>query len=124
MLLLLACTTGGKLDSDTGNLEPTLTNVQAAVFVSCAFDSCHGASNAGGLSLVEGESYGELVGVAAVGDSSKTLVVAGDSASSYLVQKLVSDTSIVGDPMPPSAQLEQYRIELVEAWIAAGALDN
>lgn len=74
--------------------------------------------------MEDGDSYGELVGVAASGDSSKTLVVAGDPDGSYLMAKLRGEVGIAGDPMPPSELLDTARLDLVEAWIAAGALDD
>lgn len=118
--LLLAC--DGK-STDTAPLDPTFSNVQDAVFTpSCAFSSCHGAgAGAGGLDLNAGSSYDALVDVASTGAPDQTLVIPGDPDGSYLMLKLDGDPSITGDEMPPGASLESERLELVRAWIAAGA---
>lgn len=123
--LLWACTNAKEsVDSGSSALQPTLTNVQAEVFRSCTFSSCHGSTPAGGLDLLEGESYKELVGVASEEKPELMRVVAGDPSSSYLVMKLRDDPSIVSDEMPPGAVLPEDKVSLVEAWISAGAQDN
>ena len=125
ILIWLACS-GGKesVDSGTAAEEPTLSNVQADVFRSCTFSSCHGSTPAGQLDLLPGQSYGELVGVASSEQPTVMRVVAGDPASSYIMLKLQNDPSITSDEMPPGAPLPAGKISLVEAWIAAGAQDN
>lgn len=123
-LLLLACS-GNKDSSGETAVEPTLGNVQAQVFnLSCGYSTCHDASAGGGLSLAEGESYASLVGGAAHGDPTKTLVIAGDPDNSYLMMKLSRDGDIVGDPMPPGASVESSQLELVRGWILDGAPNN
>lgn len=110
-------------------LDPTLTNVQAEVFdKSCAFSSCHGsAGGSGKLDLTPGESHGELVEVAADYDPTQTLVVPGAPDESFLMTKLFlsEPTDAEGDPMPQTGgALDDEKIALVEAWIAAGAKDD
>lgn len=123
-LFLLACS-GNKDSSSEAVVAPTLTNVQAQVFnLSCGYSTCHDASAGGGLSLADGESYASLVGVAAHGDPTQTLVIAGDPDNSYLMMKLGRDGTIVGDPMPPGAAVESSQLELVRGWILDGAPDN
>ena len=46
------------------------------------------ANNAGGLSLVEGVSYGELVNVGEPNKPGAIRVIPGDPAASYLIHKL------------------------------------
>lgn len=122
IILLLACTGSFKDSQDTGSLEPTLSNVQSTVFTpSCAFSSCHGSGAAGGLDLTDGMSYSELVDVPAAGITGETLVIPADPDNSYLVKKLEGAEGIADDPMPPGAMLEQYRLDRVRDWIAAGA---
>lgn len=128
---LLACAPE-VVDSGT-TLAPTLVNVQAEVFTpSCAFSTCHGdGGGSAGLSLLDGVSYSELVGIPAEGDAQTgtppegtTRVVPGSPDASYLVQKLQGSDGIVGDPMPSSAGLDAERLALVREWIATGAEDN
>ena len=109
--------------------EPTLTRVQSEVFdASCAFSSCHGeGGGSGNLSLVDGESYAELVGVAADIDTGVTRVVAGDADASFLVAKLenTQEPTTQGDAMPTTGGgLDEDRLQLVRDWIDAGAADD
>jgi hypothetical protein len=52
------------------------------------------------------------------------LIKAGDHASSYLMRKLLGSASIVGEPMPPSADqaLNSEELAMVAKWIDSGAL--
>jgi Planctomycete cytochrome C len=88
------------------------------------FDSscvgCHGSGGNGGMDLRPGESYGNLVGIDAVG-SSGFRVEAGNSAASFLVQRLAGSA---GGVMPPDGPLPASTVEKVTTWIDAGALDN
>lgn len=130
ILLLLACTPDEPVDS---GVAPTLVNVQAEVFTaSCAFSTCHGdgGGNAG-LSLLDGVSYSELVGIEAEGDEKygpppegAIRVVPGDPDASYLVAKLSGEGDYVGTLMPGASGLDAERLELVRQWISEGAQDN
>jgi hypothetical protein len=127
-LLLLAC--AGPDGGDTAtDLEPTLTNVQAEVFTpSCAFSSCHGGGGGGAsdLDLSDGAAHAEIVGVEAVDAPGEILVVAGDSAGSYLVKKCAAEAGIIGEPMPDGDAdgLDAERLALLKAWVDAGAQDD
>jgi len=129
LLALLACTAS---TDDTGKTttaaSDTLTAVQAETFTpSCAFSACHSSTNpASGLDLTDGNAYAALVGVAAQDAPTETLVIAGDSANSYLVKKCAAESDIVGDPMPAgsSGGLDAERLAHLIAWIDAGAMDN
>ncbi len=130
LLLLLACT--GAPPEDTGGAAPaevTLTQVQADVFTaSCAFSTCHSAVGGGAadLDLSDGSAHAELVGVESTDNPGQILVVAGDSAASYLVKKCSAEAGIAGEPMPDGDPdgLDDERLALLRAWIDAGALDN
>lgn len=126
LLLWLACSGGKDSSTDSaGAVEPTLTNVQAEVFdKSCAFSSCHSGAGAGGLSLDPGASHGELVGRDSTAVPGTPLVATGEPDASYLVWKLEERDGITGDPMPPGAAVSDSQMELVVAWIAAGAKDD
>lgn len=82
---------------------------------------CHTASSAGGLSLASAAiSYTSLVdaSVRAASCSDRTLVVPGDAASSYLVEKLLGSAGICGSPMPRGRDpLPAEEIATIEAWI-------
>jgi len=58
------------------------------------------------------------------GGPSENLVTPGDPTDSYLYEKLSTATPQVGQQMPQSGQLDPSLLDLVQQWIAAGALDN
>jgi hypothetical protein len=104
----------------------TLTQVQDEVFTpSCVFSTCHDASANGGLNLTRGKSYSQLVGIAALGAPSKTRVVAGSTAQSYLVEKLTATSPAAGVRMPQGGDpVPAAKLELIRSWIEAGARDD
>lgn len=108
---------------------PTFTEVQDDVLTpACAFSSCHSTANAGNagmLDLTKGVAYGELVGVTAFEAPDRTLVVAGDLAASYLVNKIENEGLPSGvREMPPDQPLSAARIDLVKSWIEGGAAND
>ncbi len=103
-------------------------NVQTIFTANCATGTCHrGTTPAAGLSLVEGVSYTNTVGVAASGKSGAIRIVKSNSAGSYLYQKVTNAAGIVGELMPPPASggsLSPAEKDLLKAWIDQGALNN
>jgi hypothetical protein len=107
----------------------TFDDIQHEIFDrSCALSGCH-ASGAGGLYLVEGESWGELFlkrpTNAAAADNLKFRVDPGRPWNSYLVDKLRGRFKVGEDGpsgrMPPGTALDECAIREVERWIQAGA---
>ena len=77
------------------------------------------------LHLNAEESFDALVGQASVQDASLTRVVAGDSSTSLLFQKVGSDFPPVGARMPlGGAPLSDADIALIRDWIDQGAPNN
>jgi len=119
-LFLFAC---GDKDSDSGAVavDASFEGIKADVLVpSCGFSSCHGAG-AGGLTLDSDTTVEDLVGVDSVGKPGDTLVIAGDSAGSYLIQKMRDESGIEGTVMPQGGMLDEDIIARVELWIDDGA---
>lgn len=123
---------GGSSGSDTeasssgsgGLVVDYETDVQPIWNGSC---TCHlmggsGTMTAPFLTLNPGMSIAELVGVDSE-QSALRRIEAGSTDESYLWQKLTGAHEAVGegDPMPPSGTLEDAQLEIVEAWILAGA---
>lgn len=124
-LALAAC--GDKADDSGGDTAAPVDNSFEAISAdilqpSCGFSSCHGAG-AGGLQLDADTTPDDLVGVASTAKAGAVLVVAGDSAGSYLIQKMRDDPDIEGTVMPQGGMLDEATIQRVEAWIDAGATD-
>jgi hypothetical protein len=110
------------------------TDVLPLLVESCSFSSCHaGAQPDAGLDLTEGNAYGELVNIATSQcNGSRTRVIPGDPAESYLVDKLLGvDMCGTGQKMPrtypPGSSASPWTPEktaIVEAWVCGGALDD
>jgi hypothetical protein len=64
------------------------------------------------------------VGVVATELSGFKRVAPGNAADSYLYMKIAGDPRIAGDRMPFGGTLTAAEIELVRAWIDAGAKNN
>jgi hypothetical protein len=119
-----------------GSTPATFKRVYDEVIVANSCDSafCHGGTATGGLSLVDQASaYDNLVGVAAQGPqcackTTKKRVEAGKPDESLLVEKLAKAKPVCGTQMPPPGGAQppatQAQIELVRAWISAGAKND
>jgi hypothetical protein len=105
---------------------PTLTAVQETVFTPhCARTGCHaGPAPEQGMNLSEGLAYGFTVGVDSVELPGFKRVAPGNAADSYLYMKITGDPRIFFDRMPLRDTLTADEIDLVRAWIDAGAEDN
>jgi hypothetical protein len=82
---------------------------------------CHTVGSSGGLHLDPATaSYANLVGVNAASSAcnTRTRVIPGDAASSYLIAKLRGESDICGLPMPRNLPLlPEEEIQLIESWI-------
>jgi hypothetical protein len=111
-------------------LEPTWASIYECIIATeCA--TCHSASQPtyfedSKLDLSTAAlAYAGLVGVEAAGEECAgmgTLVVPGDADASLLIDKMGADPSC-GDPMPlpPASLIPQDRVDVIRAWIEAGA---
>ncbi len=118
-----------QVDNDNDNTVVSFANdVQPVLTASCA--GCHspgGGADLFGISLqlTADVSYGLLVNQPSVLDSELTLVVPGEAASSFLLEKVSSNPPSIGDRMPRFAPaLSQAQIDLIRDWINQGARDN
>ncbi len=124
-LLTVACNTGKNPGDSSGDTSHTTSNGFCAV--RDVFDaqcvSCHSPSNLqGDLDLVT-DPQAALVGVASP-TYGTVLVVAGDSASSFLYQKVTGTQGASGDSMPPGATLGAADAETIRTWIDNGATSD
>jgi len=108
-------------------IEPTLTSIQSRIFdVSCAASACHDAElpqQMLDLSSLEA-SETNLINVASEQVPSLLRVAPGDSAASYLMNKLLGkdmapDTTRMPQLVPDG--LCSAKIDAVELWIDDGA---
>ncbi|MDD8017354.1 MAG: hypothetical protein PHP42_03160 [Bacteroidota bacterium] len=127
---ITGCNDEGLVAPPTTLIKPTLQSIQAVVFNNCSTPSCHGAGGKGGLILIEGQSYGQLVNQQSIGDgdhSPKFYRIKPFSVdSSFLYIKLTNPHSpSQGDRMPQtSSPLPQNVIDAIRQWIGQGAKNN
>jgi hypothetical protein len=130
-VLLLAFGLGCEPPEGQEDVQPTLSDIQAKVFTpSCAISGCHNVeSKKGNLILVEGQAFGQLVGIparqaGALADN-KLRVIEGDPDNSYLIQKIEGPDSGEGLKMPPGTrQISDSAKAALRQWVLDGALDN
>ena len=130
LLAGVACAGDGTgLDGDDGGDEVTLSRVQPIFTGNCTFSGCHaGSSPAQGMSLVAGQAFSNVVNVPAIELPTMNRVTPNQPDNSYLVHK-VQDTHVdvggSGGRMPLNrSPLSQSDIDLIRAWIQAGAQSN
>ena len=99
-------------------------DIQSIFSNSCALSGCHGASAAGGLILIQGQSYANLVNVKSGGEPDKVRAIPNDATNSYIVIKVEGRQS-VGSKMPLSGTaLSANQIQNIKNWISKGAKNN
>jgi hypothetical protein len=116
---------GGNPGGNPGG-TPTVdfaTQIQPIFDNNCAFSGCHAADTAsGGMVLDAGQSYGNLVNVTSSEVAPDKRVVPGNSAASYLYEKLTGNPPRSGERMPLGTNIPDDQIALIKQWIDEGAL--
>lgn len=131
LLASVACAGDGTgLDEADGGDEVTLSRDVQPIFTgNCVFSGCHaGSSPEQGMSLSAGQTFGSVVNVAAMELPSMNRVTPSEPDNSYLVHKVQGTHLSVGgsgSQMPLNrSPLSQSDINLIRAWIQAGAQSN
>lgn len=120
----------GACDGGDEDAPPTFTELREEVLTpSCVFATCHKSpdASAAGLMNLEGtndEVHAVLVDVPSSVLPDRIRVTPSDPDASYVMEKLTSAMPEAGEQMPMNAELEPHRIELVRAWIDAGAAND
>jgi hypothetical protein len=118
-------------DSSTGTEPPPAlkddpsfaADIQSVFTNNCISPGCHNAGAAGGMVLLQGQSYANLVNVASTQEPGKTRVIPSDSANSYIVIKL-EGRQTNGSRMPLGGALNSNSIQNIKNWIDKGAKNN
>jgi hypothetical protein len=102
------------------------TDVQTIFTANCASAGCHkGMAPQEGLDLSVGNAYADLVNVAAKQcNDGRKLVLPGDPAQSYLIDKMMGVDLCSGTKMPKNGILPSQQITTIANWICAGAPNN
>ncbi|MCB9635535.1 MAG: hypothetical protein H6721_25740 [Sandaracinus sp.] len=128
-LALAACTPSGDgaagPTGDAGVFEGPCTtedDVRAVVFErSCTSSACHDARRPkAGLDLETPGAMERMLGVFSVHEAcaDRLLLVPGEPASSFFLDKLLGREGECGDPMPDLGALEPAQRRCVAEWIA------
>ncbi len=127
-VLLSSCTIPGDPLFDQKDIQEINEDepIDFATQVMPIFESsclnCHGSFALGGLSL---ESFNDLiVGGDNVAAGTATMVVPCDPDSSFLYDKVVTDTPSAGSRMPQGGKLADVEIEIIRLWIEQGASET
>ncbi len=124
----VACAGDGTgLELVSGVDQVTLSGDVQPIFTStCALSGCHGGTNPQlGMNLSAGQTFANVVNVQAIELSTMNRVTPGQPDNSYLVHKVQGthlDVGGSGFQMPLGrSPLTQMQIDLIRAWIDAGA---
>ena len=116
----LSCGDAG-VDPPWTNTNLPLGNRMANMLHDCSgAEACH-LQGSGGLTIVFGNEFAQLIDVRSVERPELLRVAPGDPAQSYVYLKLAGDGGIDGSPMPASVSFDPRRPALAWAWIEAGA---
>lgn len=103
-------------------------DVQPIFSGNCAFSGCHaGPTPQQGQNLSAGNAYANIVGVFSRELPTMLRIDPGQPLTSYLVHKIRGTQLQVGGQgvrMPFGGQLTQPEIDVIRAWVQAGALNN
>lgn len=126
----VACAGDGTgLDEFEGDGAVTLEDVEPILTGNCAVSGCHtGANPAQGMNLGAGQTFSNVVNVVSRELPSMNRVTPNQPDNSYLVHKIQGthlDVGGSGVRMPLGrSPLSQGQIDLIRAWIEAGAQSN
>jgi hypothetical protein len=114
-----ACNAGGQCEPVTSTLVSFAQQIQPLLDQHCSY--CHTAAL--DFDSTQGVSYGRLVNGRSLSCPERIFVIPGDSADSYLVDKMWGVLGLcAGSTMRYGATNAQ--LQLVSDWIDQGALDN
>ena len=109
-------------DGDGGVPKVTLAQLSMEIFTpSCTFSGCHGGSFlSANMSLEADRIAGEIIGVASSG-SDLNRIEPGDPEASFLLKRVRGDSDVSSQMPLNRTPLTAEQIEMIRAWIAAGA---
>jgi hypothetical protein len=127
-MLLYYCGSDSPSNTETPPMlidDPSFTSDIQTIFINnCISSGCHNAGAAGGMVLLQGQAYANLVNVASSQEPDKTRVIPNDATNSYIVIKL-EGRQTNGSRMPlGGAALHANTIQNIKNWINKGAKNN
>lgn len=99
------------------NLQPIFTQ-------NCVANGCHNSAAQGGMVLLQGPAYVNLVNIPSTQELNRMRVLPGDAANSYLIIK-IEGSQTIGTRMPLRREpLDEVLIQNLINWINKGAKNN
>jgi len=112
------CTCGSTSVSFAADIQPIFDG-------HCNSNACHGGVvPAGMLNLKSGAAYGSIVGVPSGQCASRLIVAPGETANSYILNKVLGVDLCFGSKMPKTGSIASSDVLALSSWICNGALDN
>ncbi len=118
--LASACSGTDTQPTPSNTCTPDLASIQETVFArSCSQQGCHASVEpAAFLDLASPGLEKRLVGTPSGTCENKALVVPGNPAQSFLVEKVKQEMPTCGLRMPPAGGLPAEEVSCIESWIA------
>ena len=99
-------------------------SIQPIFTQNCVANGCHNSAARGGLVLLQGPAYVNLVNIPSTQEPSRMRVIPGDAENSYLIIKLEGSQTI-GIKMPLGREpLDQVLIQNIINWVNMGARND
>lgn len=131
-IFLMSCSSDTPFEADNNpspdNDLSEFSKIQSEIFTpTCALSGCHSGSNPqANLNLSAGEAYNALVNVNSIQIPSRKRVAPGNSADSYLIDKLKGTNMAANTSQMPfgGIPLSDAIIDSIAKWIDSGAPNN
>jgi len=131
VLTTVALTHCGSSSSTNTEPPPTVkddpsfaSDIQSIFNNNCISSGCHDTSASGGMVLLQGQSYANLVSVTSTQEPAKTRVIPNNATDSYLVIKLEGRQTNGGRMPLGGSALNANSIQNIKNWIDKGAKNN
>jgi hypothetical protein len=99
-------------------------HIQPIFTQNCVANGCHNSAAGGGLVLLQGPAYVNLVNIPSTQEPNRMRVLPGDAANSYMIIKIEGNQTI-GTRMPLGREpLDQVLIQNLINWVNKGAMNN
>jgi hypothetical protein len=128
MMLLYCCGSNSSTNTTTPSTakdDPSFAgDIQPIFTANCVSSGCHGGTASAELTLLQGQSYVNVVNVASTEDASKKRILPNDATNSYLVMK-IEGRQTSGARMPfGGSPLNNTDIQNIKNWVNKGAKNN
>jgi len=122
--ILFSCGSSLKVPKGVFSDPSFYFNIQPIFTQNCVANGCHNSAAQGGLVLLQGPAYVNLVNIPSTQEQNRMRVLPGDAENSYLIIKIEGNQTI-GIRMPLAREpLDQVLIQNLINWVKMGAKNN